>query len=301
MMFHNLFRSVAKKGVTLSCSLSFLLFFPSFVVSEGAISVQEMATVQGEKVEGSQAKGTEGNGNEDSWEATFQEQVEHWITQISEQEAMFESWTNQEWESYPFGPGSRQWIVLILDEGKEMGYLMVGEAESGELQLIEYGKSDQSVLSQVIAENKLDEKFVYSGLLWAVKEKNVLVDLLTYEAYEHVSLDSFTPSWLGEEVQLLDEEQFLAQKKEKEPIVYYTSTPSESVSLTKLSQLEASQSYFYQAEILPQVTALYTILGMHHWDTEDEKSSSFIGLQDEGVRFLSYRYLDQMGSFSVMP
>lgn len=298
-MFQNRFRSATKKYVTLSCSLALLLSFPSFVVSEGEVSVQKVTTGQGEKEVESPVQ--EKEDAENQWEATFQKQVEHWINQISQQEAMFETWTNQEWESYPFGPGSKQWIVLILDEGEEIGYLMIGQTESGELQLIEYGKSDQSVLSQVIAENKLDKEFVYGGLLWAVKDNNVLVDLLTYEAYEHVSLESFTPSWLGEQVQLLDEGYFLEQNKEKEPIVYYDSSPSEPASITNISQIESTQSYFYQAEILPQVTALYNIIGLHHWDSETQTSSSFIGIQDEGVRFLAYRYLDQMGSFFVMP
>jgi hypothetical protein len=294
MMFQNQFRSAAKKWVTLSCSLSLLLSFPGFVVSERAVSVQELTTVQGEKEEVQ-------NHVQNQWEVTFQEQVKHWIHQISEQEALFKAWKNQEWESYPFGPGSKQWIVLILDQGKEIGYLMIGQTENGELQLIEYGKSDQSVLSKVIAEDKLVEDFVYGGLLWAEKEKNVLVDLLTYEAYEHVSLESFTPSWLGEQVQLLDGRQIFSHKKEREPIVYYTSSPSEPVSLRETRQLETSKSYFYQAEILPQVTALYNVIGLHLWDSDTETSSSFVGIQDEGVRFLSYRYLDQMGSFSVMP
>jgi hypothetical protein len=285
-MFQNLLRSIAKKGVMLSCTLVLMLSFPGFVVSEGSNSVQEQTAAQ----------------DGDAWEETFQEQVDHWIKQISQQEAMFEEWAKQEWESYPFGPGSKQWIVLILDQGKEIGYLMIGESESGDLQLIEYGKSDQSVLSQAISENKVNEEFVYSGLLLAVKENNVLVDLLTYEAYEHVSLESFIPFWLGEQVQLLDERQFFVHKKEREPIVHFKSSTSEPVSIATSSQFESTQSYFYQAEIIPQVTALYNIIGLHHWDSEKETTStSFIGIQDEGTRYLSYRYLDQMGSFSVMP
>jgi hypothetical protein len=283
-MFQILLRSIAKKGVTLSFSLALLFSFPGFVVSEGEVSVPKTTAVESS-----------------SWEVTFQKQVEHWIKQISQEESMFIEWTKHEWESYPFGPGSKQWIVLILDQGKEIGYLMIGEAESGKLQLIEYGKSEQSVLSQVIVENKIDEAFVYGGLLWAQRENNVLVDLLTYEAYEHVSAESFTPSWLGVQVNQLDSSYFFAQKKEREPIGYYKSSPAEPVSITTLSQFELTQSYFYQAEIIPQVTALYNIIGLHHWDSETETPNSFIGIQDEGIRYLSHRYLVQMGSFSVLP
>jgi hypothetical protein len=283
-MFQNLLRTIAKKSVMISCILVLLLSFPSFVVSESSSSVQKQTTAQ----------------DSESWEVKFQEQVDHWIQQISQQEELFKEWTKQEWESYPFGPGSKQWIVLILDQGKEKGYLMIGQSESGELQLIEYGKSDQSVLSEVVSESKVDEEFVYSGLLVAVKNNDVLVDLLTYEAYEHVSLESFTPFWLGEHVQLLEDSQFFAHKKEREPIVHFTSTTSEPVSITALSQFESTQSYYYQAEIIPQVTALYNIIALHHWDSEKEMNS-FVGIQDEGIRYLSYRYLDQMGSFSVIP
>jgi hypothetical protein len=306
-MFQCISRSLVKKGIFLCCSIALLLTFPGFVLSEGQANRAEKSVK--EKTEENTDESTEENTTqstenhiENQWEATFQEQISHWISEISLKEPLFKQWSKKEWESYPFGPGSRQWIVLILDQGTEIGYLIVGEEKSGQLQLIEYGKSDQSVLSQIVTENgQTDESFVYGGLLWAKKENDTLVDLLTYEAYEHVSLETYTPNWVGEDVQQLHDQQFVIQKKEKEAIVYYPSSIKSNAVITEPSQFATSQSYLFQVELLPRVTALYSLIGIHNWESESESSTMFVGLQDEGIRFLSYRYLNQMGTFSSIP
>lgn len=280
-------RFSSKKGISLLCLFGLLFSFPGFVISEGSLSVQ---TVYSEI------------NKEHQWEDKFHQQVQGWIKQISARETSFKTWEVAKWESYPFGPGSKQWIVLILDKGEEIGYLIIGEEENGELLLIEYGKNEGAVLSRASEREELaEEGFIYSGLLWAKNEQNVIVDLITNEAYEHVPIEFLKPYWVGEKVEKLQFNKNIAMA-EQDPILFYH--PLTNNQATEVTLFDASQSYFFQAELLPQVTALYNVLGIHYWDwnpVTKEQTGMFVGLSDGGVRFLSLQYLNQVGYFSQVP
>lgn len=281
-------RITVKKGISLLCLFGLLFSFPGFVISEGALSIETIEHEVKQRVQ---------------WEDKFHLQVQGWIKQISARESSFKTWETAKWESYPFGPGSKQWIVLILDKGEEIGYLIIGEEENGELLLIEYGRNEDAVLSSVSERDDLaGNDFIYSGLLWAKNEKNVIVDLITNEAYEHVPIELLTPYWLGEKVEKLQLKQKLAIDVEKEPILFYSQLTTTQVK--EAAQFDASKSYFFQTELLPQVTALYNVLGVHYWDwnpVTKEPTGLFVGLSDEGVRFLSLQYLNHIGHFSEVP
>lgn len=269
------------------CVFALLLSFPGFVISEGSLQIQ--TTTHEIKVE-------------HQWEDKFHQQVQGWIKQISAREPNFNTWEAAKWESFPFGPGSKQWIILILDKGEEIGYLIIGE-ENGELLLIEYGKSEGAVLSQAVEKEELaEEDFIYSGLLWGKNENNIVVDLITNEAYEHVPIDLVSPYWSGETVKSLQLNQRLSVEEGKDAILFYKQLTANQE--TEVTQFEGSHSYFFQTELLPKVTALYNVIGIHYWDwnpvTKDQ-TGLFIGLSDEGIRFLSFRYLNQIGHFSEAP
>lgn len=71
-------------------------------------------------------------------ETTFDQQVTRWIQTLS-QEKGFEAWSGARWDSYPLGPGTHGWLVLVRNGQKEVGYLIVGDAEAGQYRLLEYG------------------------------------------------------------------------------------------------------------------------------------------------------------------
>lgn len=54
----------------------------------------------------------------------------------------FESWKQGSWTSYPLGPGTHGWIVMISVNGKEAGYLVVQASGQDSYRLIEYGKGE---------------------------------------------------------------------------------------------------------------------------------------------------------------
>lgn len=287
-MLKNTYRILTKKGISVLCLFTLLLSFPGFVISEGGLSIR---TIPHEAQV------------EQQWEDRFYQQVQGWIKQISAREPNFNTWETAKWESYPFGPGSKQWIILILDRGEEIGYLIIGE-ENGELLLIEYGKSEEAVLSRAVEKKELaEEDFIYSGLLWGKNEKNIVVDLITNEAYEHVPIELVIPYWSGEMVKSLQLNHRFSAEEGKEAILFYKQLKVNKDS-SEATHFEASHSYFFQTELLPQVTALYNVLGIHYWDwnpISKDQTGLFVGLSDEGVRFLSFRYLNQIGHFYEMP
>src|SRR5688500_11601043 len=60
------------------------------------------------------------------WQRAFEEQIEQWISEIANKDTQFAHWLNSTVETYPFGPGQRQWVVIILNqEREEIGYLIV--------------------------------------------------------------------------------------------------------------------------------------------------------------------------------
>lgn len=78
---------------------------------------------------------------------SMQEQVGHWIATLSDTPE-FSSWRNATWTSYPLGPGTHGWVIILENEGQEIGYMVVSAIpnESG-FTLTEYGTGDSPLFS----------------------------------------------------------------------------------------------------------------------------------------------------------
>lgn len=271
----------------LCCLFGFSFVFPPLGTSPKAVSEQEL------------------NVNEQHWEKKFHQQINLWISEIGHKGSQFEDWLKARYETYPLGPGSRQWVVLIYDQHQEIGYLIMEQTnDEPRFSLIEYGKSEPAILSKEIQEkelqgeeNLLETSFFYHGLLWAKVEDNCLVDLITLEKYEHVPLENVEPSWKGEEVSHL-----LLEKKmnlhHAHPILFLADARGNPNKISPVN-LKETEHYFFQARLLPNVTGLYHVVAVHTWsDLENSNPKHFfIGLEDEGIRFFSSAYLEELGTF----
>lgn len=287
-------KSYTKSIWLILLSMGLLLFSPVTVISEEALVVlknkqQDQSTVM-------------------NWEEQFKQKVEDWIKQISSEDERFRVWHSASWESYPFGPGSRQWIVLITHQEQEVGYLMVGEDHTESLVLIEYGMMDSSTIKDLIDQEKLESHFFYHGLVWATHENSFLTDLITGEHYEHVHLPDVTPFWQGEPVHKLAKV-VLSDQMVTEPILHYPpsadqvlydSTLGEHEHTAKqkealMQELQLKRDSFFSSQILPGVRGLYSIDSIHTWETIDSfQRTLYIGLKDSGIRFFSLDYLIQL-------
>ncbi|WP_426452410.1 hypothetical protein ACP26L_10165 [Paenibacillus sp. S-38] len=77
---------------------------------------------------------------------SLEEAVQALIRELSSQEG-FESWAKAEWTSYPLGPGTHGWVVLLKTDGIETGYLVIHDAGSGRYLLSEYGRGEYPLFS----------------------------------------------------------------------------------------------------------------------------------------------------------
>lgn len=236
------------------------------------------------------------------WQRAFEEQIEQWISEIANKDTQFAHWLNSTVETYPFGPGQRQWVVIILNqEREEIGYLIVEQpADQPNFYLIEYGQSEESILSRELQDDPLFLKhhFFYSGLLWAKTEDERLVDLLTREIYEHVSLKQVTPFWLADlSGAELTENKNLSRRKQ-DPILFLSSALARQEAI-KGEQLQEDEGYFYRAQLLPNVIGLYSVTSLHYWEELEPNQAKklYIGLEDEGIRYFSSTYLNELGTF----
>ncbi|GAA0350687.1 hypothetical protein [Bacillus horti] len=252
-----------------------------------------------------------------NWSNKLHDFTQEVIREIASQDTSFEEWAQATFTIHTVGPGSKQWLALVSQNGQEVGYLIVGLNEQEEFVLVEYGTGFEYILnSDTFGEKHSPEQpmtqepqptMIYSGLFMGQEFQGSPQNFLTGEVYEHVDLSLVQPSWAGQKVQkLLNHTE--AKTLAADPIVYYGS--SHEIA----TELEESHSYMYVAELLPQVTALYTVQGWHNWSiapsSDKTAQTDEISIQDEGVyvaleedegtRYLALSYLKEQGSFQII-
>jgi hypothetical protein len=72
--------------------------------------------------------------------------VNRWKLALAKEKG-FEKWEKATWSSYTLGPGNHGWTVILTNEGKEIGYMIIHAAENGELRLTEYGTGSKPLFS----------------------------------------------------------------------------------------------------------------------------------------------------------
>lgn len=72
--------------------------------------------------------------------------IDRWRQALASQSG-FELWRDAGWTSYPLGPGTHGFIVLLLRDGQEVGYMIVTATPDGSYRLTEYGTGDKPLFS----------------------------------------------------------------------------------------------------------------------------------------------------------
>ncbi|WP_127580043.1 hypothetical protein [Paenibacillus koleovorans] len=73
-------------------------------------------------------------------------QIQAWVDKLSAQTG-FDTWSRATWNRFPLGPGLHGWVVLLQENGNEIGYLVVSSASDGSLVLAEYGIGSSPLFS----------------------------------------------------------------------------------------------------------------------------------------------------------
>lgn len=84
----------------------------------------------------------------------FDSQVNQWVQSLS-QEAGFEAWKGARWDSYPLGPGTHGWLILVRSGGRDVGYLIIGDTEAGSYKLLEYGTGSKPLFGMTTLHRSL--------------------------------------------------------------------------------------------------------------------------------------------------
>ena len=269
------------------------------------------------------------NGDDGGSESAdlFETQVNNWIESLSAQKE-FQSWRGAAWTRYPLGPGMHGWLVLIMKNGQEIGYLVIGSAEDNQLKLIEYGTGDKPLFSlQTLYQSMVQHELIRSYDEWLARmyEHPVAPERLYYSPLHAVWKVAAGNDWIfidavtGEELPLTDEaflgleplqaEQSgliadkarLAESLSLEPADPFDDTnwiTDEPLSIRTPGQLVSAvgqqRPIIYAANLYGEtVLAPFSAAGYHQWN-----EVLYAALAQEGaIRYMPFPILAAYGSF----
>jgi hypothetical protein len=226
------------------------------------------------------------------------ETVNKWKKSLAEQKG-FENWDQAAWSSFTLGPGSHGWVVILNQDRKEVGYMIIHAAENGELLLTEYGTGSSPLFSfntlyhslvqlELIphtssldefnqAKNVIWERWYLGSLrgVWKITlEHSVYV--LDAKTGEALPLDRL-PAGSGEMLPVrssltgLLEEQLVPAFDPYERLSWVQGTPLPINQLEDLKNaLNKNGKLTYVTERYEgKVTSAYAVLGYSKWEKDD--------------------------------
>ncbi|CAG7651021.1 hypothetical protein ACFQI7_21515 [Paenibacillus allorhizosphaerae] len=78
--------------------------------------------------------------------SSLSEAANRFIGVLSSQQG-FEQWKQSTWTSYPLGPGTHGWVILVASSGRDIGYLVLYDAGPDKYRLAEYGNGEYPLFS----------------------------------------------------------------------------------------------------------------------------------------------------------
>ncbi|MGG1515552.1 hypothetical protein ABE504_09070 [Paenibacillus oryzisoli] len=120
------------------------------------------------------------NPSERTSAAPLSDTIRQWQSTIAE-ELDNASWKTATWQSYPLGPGTHGWVVILTDQGAEVGYMIVHAAEDGGYRLTEYGTGDHPLFSlSTLYQSLIQQELISSSITFEafVQDPAVIQDRL---------------------------------------------------------------------------------------------------------------------------
>ncbi|USG63677.1 hypothetical protein NDK47_16005 [Brevibacillus ruminantium] len=253
-----------------------------------------------------------------SWDQLFRTQIGEWKNTIVAQDPQFGEWKNAEMEVQTLGANQHQWLISLSLGNKQVGYMVVGEVASVEKQkkfvLLEYGLGEYILFDDAFAPREVAAEPVYDGFAshWLVTlpQAKQVVDAKTGERYlSSTRPDDSIMCTLQEQDLATAGQKLLASRiirpDETDPfdniswftplVLSETEVPPSQLTWDELWQRKSDQMTLavrlYHAEVLSP----YSIASLHLWN--DQKS--YIGVWDDGLRFLPYAYANKVGKIHI--
>jgi hypothetical protein len=253
-----------------------------------------------------------------NWEKHFHSQVKQWMETIVQRDGQFREWRNAGLEVKALGANQRQWLVSIHKSGKQVGYLVVGEAPEGTTSdsasprfvLLEYGVGEYILFDDAFAPREVAAEPVYDGFAsyWRVAhhQSQQLIDAKTGEAFPLTAkpdapvMQTVEPDVLAGSGQTLTQT-LLFNAAETDPFddigwLTHPSKPASEFSWKQLMQRSASKHVTLTVSLYQnEVFAPFSVNSLHLWNDK----AAYVGVWDGGLRFLPYAYADSVGDFHV--
>ncbi|KRE48365.1 hypothetical protein [Paenibacillus sp. Soil724D2] len=166
-------------------------------------------------------------------ESTLTATINTWRTTLA-RESGFERWQTAVWNSYPLGPGTHGWVVILTDHGQDVGYMIVHATDNGSFRLTEYGTGNNPLFSlttlyrSLVQQELIPTTTSYSDF---VQNKTILLDRLY--------MDQLTAVW---KISLQDQTYYLDAKSgellplKEDPTPRITEDRPEPTDLTSKAQ-----------------------------------------------------------------
>lgn len=255
-----------------------------------------------------------GAQEEASWDKQFQTQVRDWMDAIASRDPQFKQWKDAKTDVQTLGVGQHQWLVSIKKADKQVGYLVIGATQdstsSEKFVLLEYGVGEYILFDDAFAPKEIAAEPVYDGFAshWLISQKpdTQMVNAKTGERYPSTFTVS-EPAWkpspdekLAQNGQRLTQMRILSAS-EADPFdhigwVSQMSTTDTDVSWNELWEQQGPSPVTLAVPIhQSQVLAPFVVGSLHVWNDQN----AYVGVWDEGLRFVPYSYAHQVGRFFV--
>lgn len=251
-----------------------------------------------------------------SWDQLFEKNIHEWMDNISKHDSQFREWRQAKTEIHTLGANQHQWLVSLSRSGKQVGYMVIGEVMSSKqtkapiLVLLEYGVGEFILFDDTFAPKQVSAEPVYDGFgsYWRIGQNDTLhyVDAKTGERYPSTTqpdpfmMSTVKPDELASDGTRLTKTHTLLQT-EVNPFdqIGWLPLPDENQHSSPISWQQLLQETEKKLVILnvslfrDEVMAPFTVGSIHLWNDK----TAYVGVWDEGLRFVPYAYADRVGTF----
>lgn len=255
-------------------------------------------------------------------ESTLTATIDKWRTTLAREEG-FHNWQAAAWNSYPLGPGTHGWVVILTDHGEDVGYMIVQAVDNGSFRLTEYGTGKHPLFSlttlyrSLVQQELIPTTITYSDFIATetIAKDRLYMDGLTavwkinlHDQTYYVDAKSGevlpltedpTPKLQADDTNLMTTDLQAASTvmhpafDPYERMSWIVDSPLPVAGLTALqSALDSDKNLTYVTELYGgQVTLPLAVLGYQSW----QEGSSYLVLDHEGPRYIQLPAALQMG------
>ncbi|MGC5327073.1 hypothetical protein [Brevibacillus sp. SYSU BS000544] len=250
-----------------------------------------------------------------NWNRVFTKQVHDWIDNLSSKDEQFKEWKDAKTNIQALGPNSRQWLVTLQVRNKPVGYLIVEEDRKTDPQsdmpsfiLLEYGLGEYILFNESTQPKQFPGQPVYDGFasFWKISQNGTTqyVDAKTGEQYptivkpDNPVMSTLAKTDLAQAGLALTRHTSLGTTLTDpfDQIDWMFATPV-SAQNTEITWQDLWKTTDQEAVVVTaslfqdEVMAPFTVGSLHVWG----ENVAYIGVWDEGLRFLPSAYITKVG------